>query len=148
KLQTDRGDVVEHDLTSRSFVVHESDEVIAHSAVFVRTIGTSSGDLRVAALAQVCADANHRGKNLGVAVTRAVFALVDEGLVPFSLFQTSEEVKPFYERLGCAAIENRIVNSLADDPTKCPFWDGVTMIYPASRDDWPAGDIDLLGPGY
>jgi len=60
---------------------------------------------------------------------------------------SNERVRPFYEKLGAVVVDNRIVNSLADNPAANPFWDEVVMRYPAGG-DWPSGAIDLRGPGY
>ena len=131
----------------RSIVVREAGRVIAHAAADPRTIGTSQGELTIVALGKVCTDPAERGRKLGAAVVRGVFQLVDDGTFPWSLFQTCHNVRPFYEKLGCTLAKNPIVNSLADDPTANPFWDEVAMRYPAGG-DWPAGQIDLRGPGY
>ncbi len=131
----------------RSLVVREGGRVIAHASVTPRTIATNAGDLTVLALARVCTDPAARGRKLGQAVTKAAFDLVDDGSFPFALFQTSEAVRPFYERLGAVAVDNRFVNSLADDPTASPWWDTVIMRYPATP-GWPTGQIDLRGPGW
>jgi predicted N-acetyltransferase YhbS len=131
----------------RSVIVRDGDRVIAHAAAWPRTIGTREGEMTILALAQVCSDPARRGEKLGQAVVRAVFDAVDHGPFPHSLFQTSHAVRPFYEKLGAGLVTNRIVNSLGDDPQKNPFWDEVVMRYPAAK-HWPAGDIDLRGPGY
>jgi predicted N-acetyltransferase YhbS len=131
----------------RSVVIREDDRVIAHAGMVPRTIGTPVGDMTVAGLARVCSDPQYRGKGLGELGVREVFALVDRGIFPFALFQTSNKVRPFYEKLGATLVTNQIVNSLADNPTHCPFWDEVAMRYPKDR-DWPEGEIDLRGPGY
>lgn len=131
----------------RSLIVREAGRVIAHAAAWGRTIGTSQGEITVLTLAQVCTDPAERGRKLGVAVVRAVFDIVDQGPFSFSLFQTSHQVRPFYEKLACCLVTNRIVSSLADDPTANPFWDEVAMRYP-SGPGWPDGEIDLRGPGY
>jgi predicted N-acetyltransferase YhbS len=131
----------------RSLIVRDGGRVIAHAAAWPRTIGTSDGEMTVLALAQVCTDPTRRGERLGQAVVRAAFDLVDHGPFPHSLFQTSQNVRPFYEKLGACLVTNRIVNSLADDPQKNPFWDEVVMRYPAAK-PWPSGEIDLRGPGY
>jgi hypothetical protein len=44
-------------------------------------------------------------------------------------------------------VDNRFVNSTAEDPHASPFWDRVIMRYPAKA-GWPAGEIDLRGPGW
>jgi predicted GNAT family N-acyltransferase len=131
----------------RSFVVREDGRVIAHAVVFPRTIRTADGEMTIAALARVCTEPKRRGQGLGEAVAREAFAAVDRGEFPFSLFQTTAQVRPFYERLGCVVVENPITNTLAEEPKANPFWDGVVMRYP-SRGQWPAGTIDLRGPGY
>ncbi len=131
----------------RSFLIREGGRVVAHSSVYPRTIGTIKGDITVLALARVCTDPVVRGRKLGDAVVRASFELVDQGPFPFSLFQTTTDVRPFYERLGAVAIDNTFVNSLAADPKVNPFWAEVPMRYPATR-DWPKGEIDLRGPGW
>ena len=103
--------------------------------------------MTIVALAQVCTDPAERGRKLGQAVVRAVFDLVDHGPFPHSLFQTSHQVRPFYDKLGAGLVTNPIFNSLGDDPDKNPFWDEVAMRYPAAK-HWPEGEIDLRGPGW
>jgi hypothetical protein len=88
-----------------------------------------------------------RGRGLGELVVRAAFALVDEGQFEFALFQTNRRTQPFYEKFGAAPVTNPVINSLAAEPTANPFWDEVVMRYPADG-NWPAGTIDLRGPGY
>jgi predicted N-acetyltransferase YhbS len=131
----------------RSFLIREDGRVIAHASVNPRTIGTSQGDLTILALARVCTLPAVRGRKLGDTVVRETFKLVNDGTFPFALFQTTEPVKPFYERFGAVEIDNRFINSLADDPTASPWWDKVIMRYPGNV-GWPAGEIDLRGPGW
>jgi hypothetical protein len=131
----------------RSYVFIEDGKLLAHAAIIPRTIGTSAGDITIGGLARVCTDQHARGRGLGELIARAAFSAVDSGDFPFALFQTSRQVRPFYEKLGAAAVENPIVNSLAEDPTANPFWDEVVMRYPGGG-DWPAGTIDLRGAGY
>jgi hypothetical protein len=134
-------------LAPRSYVVLDGDRVIAHALVFARTIRTDAGEMTIAALARVCSEPELRGQGLGEAVVRAAFAPVDRGDFPFALFQTTRNVRPFYERLGAVLVDNPITNSLADGPKTNPFWDEVVMRYP-STGAWPPGTIDLRGPGY
>ena len=131
----------------RSLVIREAGRVVAHASAGPRTIGTSQGELTILALALVATDPEVRGRRLGQAVVRKAFDLVDHGPYEHSLFQTTEEVRPFYERLGCGVVTNRIVNSRGDDPAASPFSDGAVMRYPAVK-AWPSGEIDLRGPGY
>jgi predicted N-acetyltransferase YhbS len=130
----------------RSFVVREGDRVVAHASFDPRAISTENGEINVLALARVCTDPAARGRRLGQSVVQAAFELVDQGAFPFSLFQTTDQVRPFYERLGASPIHNRFVNSLAH-PTANPWWNPVILRYP-SGPGWPEGEIDLRGPGW
>lgn len=131
----------------RSFMIRDNGRLVAHASIDPRTVSTTSGDITVLALARVCTDPSARGRKLGDAVVRKSFGLVDDGSFPFALFQTTPDVMPFYERLGAVAIDNKFVNSLADDPAADPFWAPVRMRYPATG-NWPIGEIDLRGPGW
>jgi len=131
----------------RSLVIRDGQRMVAHAAVMPRTVGTSKGELTLLALAHVCTDPEVRGGRLGKKIVQAVFALVDDGTFPFSLFQTTEQVKPFYQQLGACLADNRFVDSTNSEQQESPFQDPVIMRYPAG-DGWPAGEIDLRGPGY
>jgi predicted GNAT family N-acyltransferase len=131
----------------RSFFVREAGRIIAHASAVPRTIATNNGDITVLALARVCTDPSARGRRLGQAMAQAAFDLVDNGIFQFSLFQTTDDVKPFYERLGAVEIHNKFFNSMAQDPTASPWWSPVIMRYPA-KSGWPEGEIDLRGPGW
>jgi predicted N-acetyltransferase YhbS len=138
---------VAHRQHPRSFVVREDGRVIAHASFDPRNIGTSAGEMTVLALARVCTAPAARGRKLGQAVVQAAFELVDDGSFPFALFQTTDDVQSFYDKLGAVRIFNRFINSLAEDPTANPWWSPVIMRYP-SGPGWPEGEIDLRGPGY
>jgi predicted N-acetyltransferase YhbS len=142
-----RGAVPSDAQAPRSVIVRAEGRVIAHAAITPREIGTSAGPMTVAALAMVCSDPAFRGHGLGELVVREILVPVDQSIFPFALFQTSPPIKPFYEKLGACVADNRIVNSLAEDPQAYPFWNEVVMRYPKDR-VWPEGEIDLRGPGY
>jgi GNAT superfamily N-acetyltransferase len=125
----------------------EERTAVASALAAPRTIRTGAGEMTVLALARVCSLPERRGKGLGAQVVRAAFQLVDEGTYPFALFQTTPDVRPFYEKLGACPVENKFINSRGDDPGVCPFWNEVILRYPASG-SWPDGVIDLQGPGY
>ncbi len=131
----------------RSFVVREDGRVIAHATAAPRTVGTADGEMTLLALSRVCTSPVARGRHLGEAMTRAAFELVDHGVFPFALFQTTDRVRPFYDRLGAVQVENRVVNSLAAEPEAPAFWDPVVMRYP-DKAGWPEGEIDLRGAGW
>jgi predicted GNAT family N-acyltransferase len=131
----------------RSLIIRSGSRIMAHAAVMPRTVGTSQGDLTLLALAHVCTAPDTRGQRLGQRIMQAVFALVDDGTFPFSLFQTTEQVKPFYLQLGACLAENSFVDSTNPKNLKSPFQDPVIMRYP-DGEGWPEGTIDLRGPGY
>jgi predicted GNAT family N-acyltransferase len=131
----------------RLFVIREAGRILACASAVPRSIDTVIGPITVVALARVCTDPQARGRGLGQAVVAATFDLVDRKAFPFSLFQTSPDVRPFYERFGCVSVDNRFINSLADNPAANPFWNPVIMRYPDTP-GWPAGQIDLCGPGW
>jgi GNAT superfamily N-acetyltransferase len=119
------------------------------SVTFAREIGTSHDSLTVMALAGVACIESYRGNGFGKAVVEAAFDRVRDGAFEVSLFQTSTAVRPFYEKLGCSAVENPTVNSLNEaDPEARPWWDPEVMIYPAGAAAWPEGPIDLRGPAW
>ena len=140
----------------------ERPSVIAHALAFPRTIGFDAGgepsEMTVLALAMVATDPDRRGEGLGALVVNAVFRLVDKGVYPYSLYQTSFPVQPFYERLGACRVNNPIKNSAWTPASRAatrndnPFWDDLVMRYPAERgprsEPWPEGEIDLRGEGY
>jgi len=128
-------------------VVRQGDRVMASAGTFPRRITVGTQAMTVLALAGVCTRPEARQRGLGAAVVKASFARVDSGAFAFLLFQTSWRNEPWYRGLGAARIDNRCVNSLAQDPQANPWWDEIVMAYPAAR-AFPAGTIDLLGPGY
>ena len=132
----------------RVFIVRASKQLVASAMVFPRTIAVESNETTTLALASVCSAPAHRGKSFGRAVVQAAFKLVDDGEFPHSLFQTSEDIRPFYEKLGACKIRNRIVNSLGDPPTANPFKMPEIMCYATDPVCWGEAPIDLLGPGY
>jgi len=117
-------------------------EIGAHALVFAREIVTARGRETVLALAAVCVKEDCRGLGWGREVVRKALARVDAGDFAWALFQTSKPV--FYEKLGCRAIDNPIINSAASDSSAPVPWDPVVMVYPAAA--LPEGAIDLLGP--
>ena len=129
------------------FACANNGKVIATAQSFIRPITVAGKPLRIIALAAVCTDVTCRNKGLGGQMVRAVFARVGMQDTSFCLYQTSRKNRPFYEHLGAGMISSRIVNSLATEPEKNPFWDEIAMYYPAAK-PWPAGTIDLVGPGY
>ena len=92
------------------------------------------------ALASVCSDPKQRGSGYGAhVVTTALHA--HDPRIPV-LFQTG--VPAFYLKLGARELQ-REDGQRRDN--RRPFWEPHTMVYPAEA-SWPAGEIDLNGPGW
>jgi GNAT superfamily N-acetyltransferase len=131
----------------RGYLIRDQGRVVAHGSLLPRTICVGEQRHTIGGLARVCSDPACRGQGLGALVVQAAFGAIDQGDFAWSLFQTSPQVRPFYEKLGAGAITNGVVNSLAENPRENPFWDEVAMVYPARA---IPGElvIDLLGPGW
>lgn len=130
-------------------LIREEGQIIANANSMSRTVQTESGPIEVLALAGVCSDPGSRGRGLGRAVVRQAFDRVDAGEFAWALFQTG--VPGFYEKLGCVAVQNRFVNGRGEDAQADPWWDPHRMVYQApgvERQVWPAGTVDLGGPGW
>lgn len=132
----------------RRFLVRDdAGQIIANADILPRTIATAEGQFGVGGLKLVLCHPDYQGRGLGAAVVRAAFGLIDRGVFPWSLFQTSRRIQPFYEHLRCRLVDNVFVNSENEsNPRARPWKDEVVMIYPADRAGWPEGEIDLLGP--
>ncbi|QDU72295.1 GNAT family N-acetyltransferase [Mucisphaera calidilacus] len=130
------------------FVV-EGDRVLAAARTFARTIDTTAGGMTIMALGGVIVEETRRGNGYGRDVVRAAFERVDRGVFGFSLFQTGTHNRGFYAKLGAMYPGNRVINSLDERGPESPAFnvDELVVVYP-EREGWPAGTIDLLGPGY
>jgi predicted GNAT family N-acyltransferase len=129
------------------FLLEDGDTLLAHAEIFPRTILTSAGKMLVMALASVCSPPDRRGEGYGKRIVQAAFGQVDNGRFFLSLFQT--RVPDFYEKLGARKVLNTFINSKGKDGVDfSPWWNPHAMIYPGAFVQWPAGEIDLLGPGY
>lgn len=111
---------------------------------YARRVNIGGRDCDIMALAGVAVEQECRGGGLGAALVRAAFARVDNGEFRLSIFQTA--VPGFYLKLGCAVVENPVINSF--NPGASPFWDPYIIAYPAARLPEKHHKIDLLGPGY
>ncbi len=130
-----------------AFVIRAGQKIVASALTFARPILVAGEPKLALALCYVAVDPESRGQKFGEKVVQAAFAQVDAKSYELALFQTSQNVRPFYERLGAVVVENRVIDSTFDEPNKNPFWDEVVMRYPATE-DWPMGVVDLLGAGY
>jgi predicted N-acetyltransferase YhbS len=126
----------------------EEAPILAHARLFRRDIEFWPAHKRtaVSCLAAVCVHPEWRGRGWGRAVAQAAFEHSPRECDGPVLFQTS--VPGFYEKLGARVVANRFFNSLDEEnPQASPFLYDYAMIHPAGW-PWPAGDVDLRGPGF
>jgi predicted N-acetyltransferase YhbS len=131
----------------RLVVIGPRGQVLGNVGLIARQIETPAGLMRVQGILDVASSDEARGLGLGRRLIRAAWDEVDAGLYPLCLFQTGPAVG-YYERLGARVVDNEFFDSTGDTPEgQRPFTDEAVMIYPADA-DWPAGPIDLRGPGW
>ena len=121
--------------------------VVAHTAVVERTVivGPNLSKVRVAGIQSCCVLLSYRGtglsdKTMSVAMEEANRRGFDAGLL-FCL----DQIETVYGRMGWSKLDADVY--VADDkggkaliPAK-----NITMFYPLKANQFPAGDIDLVG---
>lgn len=125
--------------------IYFEEELIGYAESFPRLIKVDKQEITVLGLGAVCVLPKFKGNGLGSLLVRAAFERVDKQEFVVALFQTG--VPRFYEKLNCKAINNKIINSLGENPDNNPFWDPYVMIYPRQFIGFQS-EIDLLGPGF
>jgi GNAT superfamily N-acetyltransferase len=141
-----RGD---HRLEPRWIALRLDGRLVAEAATEPRVIRSGYRCIDVMALSTVCVDSRFRGRGFGATVVKAAFHRIDVGDFAFALWQTSLNLRSFYERLGASEVTNRFINSQSEtDPAASPWWDDIPMRYPSASADWPDGLIDLQGPAF
>lgn len=134
-------------LAPRCYLLYDGDRIVAKAETFFRDVITSEGLMTVMALSGVALQLDLRGRGLGAAIVRVAFERLDGGQARFCLFQTTEVIRPFYERLEACVVGNSVVNRSKEVPEAPAFWQSVLMRYPAVG-CWPTGPINLQGPGW
>jgi len=136
----------------RHFLAYGDDGTLTGIAqVFPRTVKAIGANLQpcieVLALARVCSKPAVRGKGIGAALVGAAFLMVDEGAFGHCFFEVLSTNVPFYARYGARAAQpcTECVDS-TQPGGPAPFWLDVTMVYGDA--EWPAGQLDTLGPGW
>lgn len=133
------------------FAARIDGELIGSVRLVFREVSTAAGDFRVGGIGNVCSHPSRRGGGAAKAcMTAAAGAIRREA--DFGLLFCGEPVRRFYESLGWRTVENlfhyRPGTAHAPLVTRVPS--DYAMILPGRRGagDWPAGEIDLLGPDW
>jgi len=124
---------------------YDGERLIAAGQTFGREVLVDGQRRNALALAAFAVAEDRRGEGMGKQVVLEAFKRVDSGAFEFAIFQTG--VPGFYQPMNCRVIDNKVVNSLADDPNANPFEDTHVMVYPANT-LLGTGPVDMLGPGY
>lgn len=125
--------------------IYFDEELIGYAESFPRLVRVDRQEVTILGLGAVCVHPEFKRKGLGALLVRAAFERIDKQEFAVALFQTA--VPGFYEKLNCKIINNKIINSLGENPDSNPFWDPYVMIYPRQFIGFQT-EIDLLGPGF
>ena len=117
-------------------------EIIAHSAVHDKILGSASGEIRIGGIAEVCVSAKHRGRGLAKEMLNAIHAWLPANGTSFAVLFGHPRV---YLSSGYHVIRNELgcENALARQLN--PFG-GKPMVKCLTEAPWPEGVIDLRGP--
>jgi GNAT superfamily N-acetyltransferase len=128
----------------RWLIKNKAGEIIAHSALHERIIGTEHGDLLIGGVAEVCVAAPHRGLGLAKRLLQSMDEWPKARGMAFTLLFGDPKV---YLSSGYVPIENE----LHTDDLLSYHWNpfgGTAMVKSHSPSPWPAGIIDLRGPTF
>ena len=131
----------------RWMIFGDTDEIIAHVAVYEKLLGTDSGLLPVIGIAEVCTHPDYRGRGLARAILAEIHDWARAQGFDWSLLFGSHAI---YGGSGYARIDNPI---RALD-YQSGAWKTETLEYALARQlrqsaaPWPHGTIDLRGPHF
>ena len=129
----------------RWFVRGTPTELIAHIAAHDKVIGLSTGDLRIAGIAEVCVHPQHRGQGLVRELLAVAHTWLTAQEIPLAVLLGD---KKHYSSSGYRNISNP-VRHWKPDPgvwlTETSDW---VMVKPLRNFDWPTGLVDLRGPTF
>jgi len=118
---------------------------IAHVGIVDRVLRVGNDDIHVAGIQNMAVDTTLRGQRL----CRGAMEAVQEearrrGYDCGFLFCTSD-IGAVYERLGWTLLPGREIIRIDDGVEKLIPGKNVAMFLPLDRDDFPEGDIHLMG---
>jgi len=129
----------------RWFMRGDNGELIAHVAMHDKTIGTTTGDVRIAGIAEVCVHPQQRGRGLVCELLATAHTYLASHDIPFAVLYGEKKV---YSSSGYQNISNPIrvlkpeTGAWLVEPTE---W---VMVKPLAQREWPAGLVDLRGPAF
>ena len=129
----------------RWFVRDAAGAVIAHIAVHDKRIGTATGELRLAGIAEVCVHPQHRGRGLVRDLLAAAHTWLAAHDVPVAMLFGD---KKHYASSGYRNVANPIRFQNAETGVWTVEPSDWVMVKPLRTFDWPAGGVDLRGPTF
>jgi hypothetical protein len=125
-------------------VVVKLDGVIRSQVGIVeRTCTVDGRPVKLGGVGGVATFPNMQKRGLASAAMHRTAGFMRDSLkVEFGLLVCARETEPFYRRLGWQEVDGPLV---FDQPRGKVTFDGVTMILPCVKQNWPPGIIDLCG---
>ena len=129
----------------RWFVRGTPDELIAHVAVHDKCIGTATGELRIAGIAEVCVHPQQRGHGLVRELLATAHPWLAAHDIPVAMLFGD---KKHYASSGYRNIANLIRSQNAETGAWIIEPSEWAMVKPLRNFDWPTGIVDLRGPTF
>lgn len=127
----------------RWFVRGSSDELIAHIAVHDKQIGTATGAVRIAGIAEVCVHPQQRGRGLVRELLASAHPWLAAHDIPVAMLFGDKKV---YASSGYQTIANPIRYQNSETGVWSVEPSDWAMVKPLRDFDWPMGVVDLRGP--
>ena len=126
----------------RAILRDASGQLAGNVAIHRKILGTSTGDLLIGGIADVCVRKDCRGRGFVRAMLTEVHNFLNKGDYPFAMLFGDRLV---YSSSGYVNIDNPI-RYVDDDGQQISKVFDYAMIRPIRAQHWPAGEIDLRGP--
>jgi predicted N-acetyltransferase YhbS len=132
-----------------SVVMESGGELIGHTAVIERYIGTESGEYRIAGIGNVCIDPARRGQRLSDQILARTMDEAGKRHYDLCFLFCSRSLKSIYERVGWIVVDPPSIYRIKPDGQKEELFvgakDKTAMFYPLKTREFPAGPINLGG---
>jgi len=124
-------------------VVLQDGLFVSQAGIVERTVTVAGEPVRLGGIGGVATLPALQKRGLAsIAMKKAADFMRDSLKVDFGLLLCAAQTEPFYRKLGWRMVPGPLI---VDQPRGKVTFDGVTMILPCVRQDWPSGTIDLCG---
>jgi predicted N-acetyltransferase YhbS len=135
-----------HEPAQYRWVIRDAGGVpVAHVAVHEKAIGTRIGDIKVAAVGELCVHPDHCGRGYVHDMLETAHEWLSTHGFRFALLVGNPDI---YRSSGYALVDNvfRYRDGITEPWQETHFAHG--MVRPLSALSWPPGPIDLRGPRF